>query len=343
MSRLDFTRFFLPIAPQLQGVEAELQRVLTSDVPVVEKLGAHVRSGQGKRLRPALVLLSARFCGLGQAAPPDLPPGQASGLDVRFGAIFEMIHTATLVHDDVIDHARLRRGKPTLNALWGNTLTVLFGDLLYIHAMSSAIQGRNWRLMEILAEVTTRMIEGELIQNDVLYRLDTSRKDYFDIQERKTALLFGGCTESGAVMSGLGPEACASMRAFGLEVGRAFQLVDDLLDYTATSDQLGKPAFSDLREGKLTLPMLTLLAKAPGEATPLVERIWANGEEHPVEPEVEQALRALLARHDALAETRELAARASTAARHAIEALDGHGPTKSLLLEIPNALLSRSQ
>lgn len=334
MSRLDFTRFFLPIAPQLQGVEAELERVLTSDVPVVEKLGAHVRGGRGKRLRPALVLLAARFCGGG---------GEPRGLDVRFGAIFEMIHTATLVHDDVIDHARLRRGKPTLNALWGNTLTVLFGDLLYIHAMSSAIQGRDWRLMEILAEVTTRMIEGELIQNDVLYRLETSRKDYFDIQERKTALLFGGCTESGAVMAGLGAEACAALRTFGLEVGRAFQLVDDLLDYTATSAELGKPAFSDLREGKLTLPLLTLLEKAPAQAAPLVERVWSNGEESPVEPAVEAGLRALLDRHDALAETRELAARASTAACRALEGLDGDAGTKALLLEIPNALLSRSR
>ncbi|MBK8727476.1 MAG: polyprenyl synthetase family protein [Holophagaceae bacterium] len=338
MSRLDFTRFFLPIAPKLQGVEAELQRILTSDVAVVEKLGAHVRGGQGKRLRPALVLLSARFCG-----PARQGGAEDGALDVRFGAIFELIHTATLVHDDVIDHARLRRGKPTLNTLWGNTLTVLFGDILYIHAMSSAIQGRNWRLMEILAEVTTRMIEGELIQNDVLFKLETSRRDYFDIQERKTALLFGGCTESGAVMSGLSPEACEAMRTFGLEVGRAFQLVDDLLDYTATSAQLGKPAFSDLREGKLTLPMLTLLARAPEAARPLVERVWEAGEEQPVEPSVEAELRDLLDRHDALAETRELAARASAAATRAIEGLDGDPDTKRLLLEIPNALLSRSQ
>jgi octaprenyl-diphosphate synthase len=197
--------------------------------------------------------------------------------------------------------------------------------------------------MEILAEVTTRMIEGELIQNDVLYRLDTSRKDYFDIQERKTALLFGGCTESGAVMSARGPEDCAAMQTFGLEVGRAFQLVDDLLDYTATSDQLGKPAFSDLREGKLTLPMLTLLAKAPEAARPLVERVWEAGEAAPVEPEIEAALRDLLARHEALAETRELAARASNAAVRAIQGLAGDPATKALLLEIPNALLSRSQ
>jgi octaprenyl-diphosphate synthase len=337
MSRLDFTRFFQPIAPKLLGVEAELQAILSSDVEVVEKLASHIRAGQGKRLRPALVLLASRFCAREDAA-------DASGeTDVRFGAIFELIHTATLVHDDVIDHARTRRGRPTLNTLWGNTLTVLFGDLLYIHAMSSAIRGRNWRLMEILAEVTTRMIEGELIQNDVLYRLDTSRKDYFDIQERKTALLFGGCTESGAVMSGRSPEDCAAMQAFGLEVGRAFQLVDDLLDYTATSDQLGKPAFSDLREGKLTLPMLTLLAKAPEAARPLVERVWEAGEAAPVEPEIEAGLRGLLDKHDALAETRELAARASNAAVQAIQGLAGDPATKALLLEIPNALLSRSQ
>jgi len=133
------------------------------------------------------------------------------------------------------------------------------------------------------------------------------------------------------------------MRTFGLEVGRAFHLVDDLLDYTATSAQLGKPAFSDLREGKLTLPMLTLLARAPEAARPLVERVWEAGEEQPVEPSVEAELRELLTRHDALAETRELAARASAAATRAIEGLDGDPDTKRLLLEIPNALLSRSQ
>jgi octaprenyl-diphosphate synthase len=335
MSRLDFTRFFLPIAPKLLGVEAELQRILTSDVAVVEKLGAHVRGGQGKRLRPALVLLSARFCG-------SQGEDHEAGMDVRFGAIFELIHTATLVHDDVIDHARTRRGRPTLNTLWGNTLTVLFGDLLYIHAMSSAIRGRNWRLMEILAEVTTRMIEGELIQNDVLYRLETSRKDYFDIQERKTALLFGGCTESGAVMSARTGAECEAMRTFGLEVGRAFQLVDDLLDYTATSEQLGKPAFSDLREGKLTLPMLTLLERAPDEVRAIVRTIWDRGEEVPIPVEEEAKLRALIERHDALSETRSLALKASQNAVAHLAAVQGDPATAELLRDIPEALLSRS-
>lgn len=331
MSRLDLLKYFLPIQGKLSQVEDELQRVLRSEVPVVEKLAAHVRGGQGKRLRPALVLLGSRFARV---------EGEH---DVRFGAIFELIHTATLVHDDVIDHAQLRRGKPTLNRLWGNTLTVLFGDLLYLLAMDEAIRCRSWRMMEILAEVTTRMTEGELIQNDVLFKLDTRREDYFDIQERKTALLFGGCTETGAVLAGRGPGDCAAMRAFGLEVGRAFQLVDDLLDYTSTSDQLGKPAFSDLREGKLTLPMLTLMAQAPEEVRPLIRRIWDRGEEVPIPADEEKALRALIDRHDALRETRELAQLASDRATAALTAVEGDPATKKLLMGIPTILLDRTK
>ncbi|MBI4914180.1 MAG: polyprenyl synthetase family protein [Acidobacteria bacterium] len=330
MSRLDLARFFSPIAPRLVAVEGELQRILRSEVGVVEKLAEHVRGGQGKRLRPALVLLASRFCGL---------EGEA---DVRFGAVFEMIHTATLVHDDVIDHAQLRRGKPTLNRLWGNTMTVLFGDLLYLVAMQEAIGGRSWRMMEILAEVTTRMTEGELIQNDVLFKMDTSRQDYFDIQERKTALLFGGCTETGGVLTGRSEADCVALRTYGLAIGRAFQLVDDLLDYTATSDELGKPAFSDLREGKLTLPMLSLLERAPEELRPLVRKIWDRGEEVPIPEAEEKVLRSLIARHEALAETRELAKRASRAAVEAIRSLEGDPGTKALMLEIPEALLART-
>lgn len=330
MSRLDLSRYFLPIAPKLAGVEAELQRILQSDVEVVQKLADHVRGGQGKRLRPALVMLASRFCGVRNED------------DVRFGAVFELVHTATLVHDDVIDHAQLRRGMPTLNRLWGNTLTVLFGDVLYLVAMSEAIAGRSWRMMEIFAEVTTRMIEGELIQNDVLFKLDTTRKDYFDIQERKTALLFSGCTETGAVLTGRHQEECAAMRQYGLEVGRAFQLVDDLLDYTATSEQLGKPAFSDLREGKLTLPMLTLLERAPDEARSMVRTIWDRGEEVPIPEEEEARLRALIQRHDALAETRDLALKASRNAVAHLAAVEGDPEIGKLLREIPEALLSRS-
>jgi len=330
VSRLDLLRFFVPIAPKLALVEAELQRTLESDLAVVRKLSAHVGGGKGKRLRPALVLLCSRLCGV------------ESREDVRFAAVFELVHTATLVHDDVIDHAQLRRGKPTLNTLWGNTLTVLFGDLLYMHSMSSAIAGRSFRMLEILAEVTTRMIEGELIQNDCLYNLDTSRKDYFDIQERKTALLFSGCTETAGVIAARPQADCEALRRFGLEIGRAFQLVDDLLDYTATAAEMGKPVFSDLREGKLTLPLLTLMERAPGETRPIIERIWAAGEATPIAARDEQALRDLLERCDGYTETRTLARAASRAATGALAGVEGDRGTKKLLLEIPEFLLARS-
>ncbi len=330
MSRLDLLRFFAPIAGGMGAVEEELDRLLRSDVPVVERLAAHVRGGKGKRLRPALLLMAGRLCG----APQDAA--------VRFGAVFELTHTATLVHDDVIDHADTRRAKPTLNALWGNTLSVLFGDLLYLQAMSSAIQGRSWRVMEILCDVTTRMIEGELIQNSTLFRLDTRREDYFEIQERKTALLFSGCTETAATLAGRDAATCEALRRYGLEIGRAFQLVDDLLDYTATSDQLGKPAFSDLREGKLTLPMLTLLERAPEEARPLVEALWSLPEGAPMPPGAETNLRRLVERLDALDETRSLARRASQAAAAAIAPVEGDRKAKELLAEIPELLLARS-
>jgi octaprenyl-diphosphate synthase len=330
VKRLDILRYFTPIAARLEAVEAELERCLHSDVAVVDRLASHVRGGKGKRLRPALVLLCTRMCGV------------EGDSDVRFAAAFELVHTATLIHDDVIDRSDTRRGKATLHTLWGSTLTVLFGDLLYLMSMSKAIEGRNWRMMEIMADVTTRMIEGELLQNDVLFHMDTSRQDYFEIQERKTALLFAGCTETGAVLAGRPLPDCEGLRRYGLEIGRAFQLVDDLLDYTSSPKTLGKPVFSDLKEGKLTLPMLTLLESEPEATKALIKRVWEANPETSVPKDVEDELRGLIQHHNALSETKALARRASEAAREALKNLKGDEGVKKLLLEIPNVLLERS-
>jgi octaprenyl-diphosphate synthase len=330
MGRLDVSNLFSLVAPKLEAVEAELQRIANSDVRVVRRLTEHVSGGSGKRLRPALVLLASRLCGC------------ASSDDVRFAAIFELIHTATLIHDDVIDHSSTRRGRPSLNAAWGNTLSVLFGDFLYLQAVGSALEARSWRMMEILAFVATRMVEGELIQHECLYRLDTPRKTYFDILERKTALLFAACAECGAVLSGKDESACRGLNRFGLELGRAFQMVDDLLDYTATSDQMGKPVFSDLREGKLTLPMLALLERAGEKAVPMVKRVWES--DAPIAEEDAQGLLALLELHGCLGDAREMARQASLASLAAMESLpkDGDSETMELLREIPEALLART-
>jgi octaprenyl-diphosphate synthase len=327
MGRLDVSNLYTPVAAKLGAVEEELQRMVSSDVPLVRRLAGHVSKGGGKRLRPALVLMASRLCGC------------SSDEDVRFGAIFEMIHTATLIHDDVIDHSSTRRGRPSLNAEWGNTLSVLFGDFLYLQAVQSALAARSWRMMELLAFVATRMIEGELIQNECLYSLATSRKTYFDILERKTAQLFAACAECGAVLAGRDDDFCRRLGSFGLELGRAFQLIDDLLDYTATGDQMGKPVFSDLREGKLTLPMLALLERDAGAAAPIIERAW--GGDSPLSRDDELGLLELLGRHGCLDETRELAAAASRAAIASIP--EGGDPeVTELLMGIPDALLERT-
>jgi octaprenyl-diphosphate synthase len=194
-------------------------------------------------------------------------------------------------------------------------------------------------MMELLASVVTRMVEGELIQNECLYSLDTSRDTYFAILERKTALLFAACAECGAVLAGRDEGFCRRLSGFGLELGRAFQLVDDLLDYTATSSQMGKPVLSDLREGKLTLPMLALLERGGAAAAPMVRRAWEAG--RPIPEDDARELLALLERHGCVDETRELAARASRAAVDSLPA-DGDPAVLELLRGIPDMLLERT-
>jgi octaprenyl-diphosphate synthase len=329
MSRLDISNFFSSVAPRLESVEVELQKLSKSDIPVVSRLRDHVSRGQGKRLRPALVLLASKYCGC------------SSDEDILYGAIFELLHTATLIHDDVIDHASVRRGCPSLNATWGNTLSVLFGDFLFSRAIKGALERRNWRMMEIFVDVATRMIEGELIQNECLYKLDTSRQTYFDILEKKTAFLFAACAECGAVIAGKDQNTCRSLFNFGMELGRAFQLVDDLLDYTSTSEILGKPVFSDLREGKLTLPTILLLERVQEKTTPILKRIWAS-DIPGLSTEDAQTLQELLVQHKVVDDIRALAEQASKAATDSLPKDFGDPEIAKLLQEIPKMLMKRT-
>jgi octaprenyl-diphosphate synthase len=334
MNKLNLTDLFVPIASKLEAVEAELQAMLQSEIPVVRRLSEHVSKGSGKRLRPALVLLASKFCG----CPPE------DSEDVRFAAIFELIHTATLIHDDIIDHAATRRGRPTLNATWGNTLSVLFGDFLSLQAIRSGIRSRSWQLIEIIADVAASMIEGELIQNEYIYNLSVDRKTYFEIIERKTALLFAACAETGAVVAGRDASVCKNLKKFGFELGMAFQLVDDLLAYTSTSDRLGKPVFSDLQEGKLTLPVIALLEKAHKDAAPIIERVWACSAAAPSEMDTQELL-GLMKQHGTMAETQKLAESASLAAIDALGSMPnfiGHEEIAKLLQDVPEIMVQRT-
>ncbi len=216
-------------------------------------------------MRPALVLLSATML------------GHDSDEEVTYAAVVELIHSATLIHDDIIDHATLRRSKPTVNRIWGNSKTVLLGDWLYTTAMSMALSHGNLEVVRRLCEATLQMTEGELLALDRLGAIDLSREEYFAIVERKTAHLFAAAASVPALMKPDRPEAVEVLAAYGRALGTCFQLVDDLLDFTARERELGKPVLSDLKEGKLTLPLLLALPRLDATRRGWIESVLEDG------------------------------------------------------------------
>jgi len=230
----------------LVALEGEFGRDTVSDVRAITEIGEYLRNGGGKRIRPALLLLAAKlFDYKGQGA-------------VRLGAVVEIIHTATLVHDDIIDEAKTRRGRPAANTQWGNSKCVLAGDWLYMQAFKIAVQERNFRILDTLIELTQQMVEGELLQMETLGRA-ISLDEHFDLICRKTACLFSVCMRMGAILGGATPDQEAALAKYGHDLGMAFQIVDDVLDLTASEDMLGKPVASDLREGKATMAVIHAL------------------------------------------------------------------------------------
>ncbi len=239
----------------LAAIEREFGRDTVSNVQAITEIGEYLRAGGGKRIRPALLLLSARlFDYQGRGA-------------VRLGAVVEIIHTATLVHDDIIDEARTRRGRPAANTQWGNSKCVLAGDWLYMQAFKVAVQERNFRILDTLIELTQQMVEGELLQMEKLGKLITL-DEHFDLIYRKTACLFSVCMRMGAILGGATPEQEDALGQYGRDLGMAFQIVDDVLDLTASEGVLGKPVASDLREGKVTMAVIHALERCtPAERT----------------------------------------------------------------------------
>jgi len=241
------------IGEDLAAIEREFGRDTVSGVEAITEIGEYLRNGGGKRLRPALLLLSAKLLNYeGRGA-------------VRLGAVVEIIHTATLVHDDIIDEAETRRGRPAANTQWGNSKCVLAGDWLYMQAFKVAVQERNFRVLDTLIELTQQMVEGELLQMEKLGKL-ISQDEHFDLIYRKTACLFSVCMRLGAILGEATPEQEDSLGRYGRNLGMAFQIVDDVLDLTASESVLGKPVASDLREGKVTMAVIHALERCtPGE------------------------------------------------------------------------------
>jgi len=261
------------VRDDLALVEDELARQSDTAFPAVSEVAAYLLGGGGKRLRPALLLLSANYA------------GRKDGSAIRLAAVVELLHSATLIHDDVIDSAGTRRGRLSANARWGNHRSVLTGDWLYMQSFQMALEERNFHILDILIELTQKMVEGELIQLEKIGRIDVTEEDALRLATYKTACLFSGCARLGAVLGRLEEGEEQALAEYGRNAGLAFQLVDDLLDFTASAQQLGKPVLSDLKEGKVTLPLIYAMENGHREARELVARVLAEKEFNSVRPE----------------------------------------------------------
>ena len=313
------------VRADLQKVEEEFCQQSISSVQPITEIGQYLRGGGGKRLRPTLVLLSSKLCGFeGEAA-------------IRLGTVVELIHTATLVHDDVIDEADTRRGRPSTNSRWGNHLSVLAGDWLYMQAFNIALQERNFKILDLFIALTQAMIEGELLQLTWQRRADVLEDVYFELTYRKTAYLFSVCLRLGAVLAERSAEEENQLGAYGLNLGLSFQLIDDVLDFTSSEKILGKPTGNDLREGRVTLPLIYLLQRCTQDEAQKVRSVLAEGGFNPLR--FSEVLE-LIDRYDTLRTAREKAQEFAQKAKCALETFPDN-PYKDALRSLPDFMLDR--
>ncbi len=256
---------FGPVLDRLDEVEKFFDREFKAAQPMVRDVATYVLGSGGKRLRPALVLLVSRML------------GYKGERDVRYAAVLEMIHTATLIHDDIIDGSDLRRGQPTANNTWGNQTTVLVGDWLYTRTMDLCLELGDVDVMRVLTSATLRMTEGEILADRVRGRLDVDESTYMDITQRKTAELFAAACALPALFQPATLHLTEGLLEFGRSVGISFQLVDDLLDFTAVRSDLGKPVMADLLEGRVTLPIILLLKRVNDRTRDRLAEVVAKG------------------------------------------------------------------
>jgi octaprenyl-diphosphate synthase len=247
----------------LAAIEEEFGRDTVSKVSAITEIGEYLRAGGGKRIRPALLLLSAKLLNY-----------KGTGA-VKLASVVEIIHTATLVHDDIIDEAQIRRGRPAANTKWGNAKCVLAGDWLYMQAFRIAVQERNFRILDVLIDLTQQMVEGELLQMEKLGKL-ISLQEHLDLIYRKTACLFSVSMRIGGILGGATAEQEQQLGQYGHDLGMAFQIVDDVLDLTASESVLGKPVASDLREGKATMAVIHALDHATSAERKQIETVLVS-------------------------------------------------------------------
>lgn len=313
------------IDDDLTRVEALFVEQMRSDVRLVSEIGRYVQEGGGKRVRPALLLLASRLCGYqGERA-------------IVLASTVEFIHTASLLHDDIIDEATTRRGRRSVNSRWGNDITVLAGDFFYTKSMAMALSQDNLRILRLLSDVTQRLIEGEILEIERNGNLRATAEEHIEIIRRKTSDLFAACTRIGAILGGVSEARERALASFGQNLGTCFQMVDDLLDSTAEEQTLGKPVANDLREGKVTLPMIFLLRRG-GEIAR--QKVKAVLEDRGFSRVTREDLVRLARECGALEEAGELAERYAEQARRDLLAFEP-SEYRDALEALPDFILAR--
>ena len=308
----------------LAAIEREFGRDTVSNVSAITEIGEYLRAGGGKRLRPALLLLSCKLLNYG---------GQGA---IKLGAVVEMIHTATLVHDDIIDEAQTRRGRPSANTQWGNSKCVLAGDWLYMQAFKVSLQERNFQILETLIDLTQAMVEGELLQMERLGKT-ISITEHFELIHRKTAVLFSVCMKLGGILARASETDQEHLADYGRNLGMAFQIVDDVLDLTASEEVLGKPVASDLREGKATMAIIHALDHCTPAERDAIEAVLSNGGFNGIAP---ADIVAILQRHGSIDAAYARANEFANRARQSI-CIFPDSEIKRVLLWVPEFVVER--
>jgi octaprenyl-diphosphate synthase len=296
-------------------------------VELIPKIAKYIQTSGGKRVRPALLLMAARLS------------GYSGDRAVRYAAVVEFIHTATLVHDDIVDDSDLRRGRLAVHSRWGNDITVLLGDYLYIKSMALALTYDTLDVVRLLCDVTLRMIEGELYQLTKNGDADITEEEHLEIIRRKTAYLFGGCAQIGGMLGGVTADREAALQEYGFKLGISFQLVDDLLDFTGDAAALGKPVGADLREGKMTLPLIHLLQQGDEAGAVIVREIIAT---QAASDEQWGRLMGILNEHRSIDYAYRLAVQFAEEAKKPLAAFPPSAE-RDALLALPDYILSRDR
>ena len=316
---------FAQLDEDLQRIEEEINKNLQSSVPLIALVTRYIMRSGGKRLRPLLMVLAARLL--------NYQGNDHYGLSI----VFEYLHAATLLHDDVVDNAELRRGRPSANTLWGNAAVVLVGDFLLATSFFLSVTSGNLKILRILSETTTSMAEGEVLQLINSDNLEISQEEYIEVIKRKTAILISAACQIGAILARADQEQEEAMRSFGLNLGIAFQLRDDFLDYTGSAEEFGKPVGKDLQEGKITLPLIHALQSShDGDHQRLVELIISDRNYEQIFTEVKK----IIQDHQGLDYTDNLANYYITEAKSALSIFP-ESPTRQSLLEIAEYVISR--